>query len=214
MHWNTLTPVLREILEGIMNEEAFEEFRLVGGTALSLQLGHRESVDIDVFTDAEYGSIDFARIDAYFKRHYAYRDSNTIGGIGIGTSYFIGHSESELVKVDIYYTDPFIREAALEENIRMAQFDDIVAMKLEVIGNGGRKKDFWDVHACHDKYDLPAMINLYKERYPYGHSYEELRAALVNFTNADDDFDPVCLLSKHWGFIKLDLMGWVDQEFK
>lgn len=37
--------------------KVFEPFRLVGGTALSLQMGHRLSVDIDLFTDAEYGTL-------------------------------------------------------------------------------------------------------------------------------------------------------------
>ncbi|MGB3452693.1 MAG: nucleotidyl transferase AbiEii/AbiGii toxin family protein [Moheibacter sp.] len=40
---------------------------MVGGTALSLQLGHRTSVDIDLFSDLEYGSIDFKVIDTFLK---------------------------------------------------------------------------------------------------------------------------------------------------
>ena len=212
MHWNTVTPLVREILEGIMNEEAFDEFRLVGGTALSLQLGHRESVDIDLFSDAEYGAINFKTIDAYFKRQYAYVDSNTVGGIGIGTSYFVGPAEAELVKVDIYYTDAYINEPIIDSDVRMADVEEIIAMKLEVLGYGGRKKDFWDLHACHNQYDLPSMIDFYKKRYPYGHSHEVLCTGFINFTNADDDFDPVCLLGKHWELIKFDLMEWVNQE--
>jgi hypothetical protein len=42
-----------------MSEEIFSPFRLAGGTALSLQIGHRKSIDIDLFTDQIYGSIDF-----------------------------------------------------------------------------------------------------------------------------------------------------------
>lgn len=34
----------------LMAMEALESFSLVGGTALALWLGHRESVDIDLFT--------------------------------------------------------------------------------------------------------------------------------------------------------------------
>ncbi len=39
-----------------MTIEEFAPFRLVGGTSLSLRYGHRMSDDIDLFTDAEYGS--------------------------------------------------------------------------------------------------------------------------------------------------------------
>jgi Nucleotidyl transferase AbiEii toxin, Type IV TA system len=42
-----------------MQADTFKDFRLVGGTALSLYRGHRLSEDIDLFTDAPYGSIDF-----------------------------------------------------------------------------------------------------------------------------------------------------------
>jgi hypothetical protein len=74
---------------------------------------------------------------------------------------------------------------------------------------GGRKKDFWDLHELHDEYDIPVMLNLYLERYPYSHSEEEIRFALTNFTIVDDDFDPICLLNKHWELIKLDFVQWL-----
>jgi len=42
----TVVPELLELLEKIMNEDIFRDYYLVGGTALSLQLGHRNSIDI------------------------------------------------------------------------------------------------------------------------------------------------------------------------
>jgi Nucleotidyl transferase AbiEii toxin, Type IV TA system len=61
MHWNTVTPLLRSTLMRIMSSSIFSQFRLVGGTSLSLQMGHRQSIDIDLFADAPYGSIDFEK---------------------------------------------------------------------------------------------------------------------------------------------------------
>jgi predicted nucleotidyltransferase len=90
-----------------MNAPQFNAFRLVGGTALSLQIGHRISVDIDLFTDATYGTVDFEAIEHFFRLHYPYVDT-TSGVIGLGTSYFVGQDDQNAVKVDIYYTDPFI----------------------------------------------------------------------------------------------------------
>lgn len=63
LHYNTFNNVLKNSLITLMNSKEFDQFRLVGGTALSLQLGHRLSVDIDLFSDAPYGSIDFKAID-------------------------------------------------------------------------------------------------------------------------------------------------------
>lgn len=62
MHWNTVHENLQRVLRDIMNESIFDPFRLVGGTALSLQWGHRMSVDIDIFSDQTYGTIDFVSL--------------------------------------------------------------------------------------------------------------------------------------------------------
>ena len=43
LQYQTVTPQLKSALDWLMSEEIFNAFRLVGGTALSLQLGHRES---------------------------------------------------------------------------------------------------------------------------------------------------------------------------
>ena len=91
-----------------MNVSAFDEFRLVGGTSLSLQLGHRQSVDIDLFTDRLYGSVDFNVIDDHLRKQYAYVDTFETEVVGIGKSYYIGTSKDECIKLDLFYTDPFI----------------------------------------------------------------------------------------------------------
>jgi len=59
LFWNTVTPLLKTALTKMMDSGFFQQFRLVCGTSLSLQLGHRTSVDIDLFTDASYGLINF-----------------------------------------------------------------------------------------------------------------------------------------------------------
>ena len=70
LHYKTVVPFLHSVLKELMNAEELKNFRLVGGTSLSLQLGHRQSVDIDLFTDAEYGSVDFSAIDRYLDKTF------------------------------------------------------------------------------------------------------------------------------------------------
>jgi hypothetical protein len=212
MHWNTVTPILQDVLKKAMRSEIFQPFRLVGGTSLSLQIGHRESIDIDLFTDADYGSLDFDAIDRYFRENYRYVGTNEGLTVAIGKSWYVGASENNAVKVDLYYTDPFIRPSQEKEEIRLASIDDVIAMKLEVLGNGGRKKDFWDLHALHENYSIQQMIDLHQERYPYSHTPEELRAAFKQFDGTENDLDSVCLLGKHWPFIKLDFIQWLAAE--
>jgi len=98
----------------------------------------------------------------------------------------------------------------------MAVKEEIVAMKLDImgrgIGKGGRKKDFWDLHASRDFFSIPEMLRFYQERYPNGHDIEEISKGLTDFSVADDDFDPICLKGKHWELIKLDFMDWMERE--
>ena len=206
LHFNTVTPLLKTILEDLMKAEEFESFRLVGGTALSLYYGHRMSVDIDLFSDAEYGTLDFKRIDAYLKAHYFYVDSMDIAPIGMGKSYYVGRSADESVKLDLYYTDPFIDNVHESNGIRLASKAEIVAMKLDVVQRTGRKKDFWDIDRLKDDFAITQMFELHKKRYPYSHERELLIEKFTDFSQADDDFEPMCLRGRHWELIKLDII--------
>ncbi|NBV68396.1 MAG: nucleotidyl transferase AbiEii/AbiGii toxin family protein, partial [Flavobacteriia bacterium] len=153
-----------------MELEELNSFRLVGGTSLSLQIGHRMSVDIDLFTDAVYDSIDFNRIDEIISSTFQLVDMGYGGNNSMGKSYYVGTSKDDLVKLDIFYTDPFIYPKITMEGVRFAGLEEIAAMKLEVIGNGGRKKDFWDLHELLEHYSLAQMITFYEKRYPYSFS--------------------------------------------
>ncbi|MFT3701743.1 MAG: nucleotidyl transferase AbiEii/AbiGii toxin family protein [Agriterribacter sp.] len=206
LYWLTVNHLLKKALISAMNSSALSSFRLVGGTSLSLQLGHRKSVDIDLFTDATYNSIDFNAIDGFFKSTFPYVSTNNPGQPGMGTSYFLGNDAQDAIKVDLYYTDTFIRPELKVGNIRLAMLEDISAMKLDVISRGGRKKDFWDLHELADHHHISAMMQFHQERYPYSHNYNLLKAMLNNFSLADDDFEPDCLRGKHWELIKLDIV--------
>lgn len=206
LQYRTVKPILRSTLERLMRIDEFRPFRLVGGTSLSLRYGHRISDDIDLFTDAEYGSIDFQLLQEILRREFPYCQGDCGEIVSFGTSYLVGNSKEDNVKLDLFYTDPFIRPMDQIESIRMASLDDIVAMKMDVISRGGRKKDFWDLHILRNKYTIEQMLSLYKERYPYGATDEECIAGLTNFSVADSEPDPICLLGKIWQLIKLDFV--------
>lgn len=210
LHYNTITPLLRSILETLMRVKVFEDFRLVGGTALSLYQGHRMSVDIDLFTDKIYGSVNFDVIDAYLRNAYPYVDTNDFAEIGFGKSYYIGDSQENCIKLDLFYTDPFIDQVVLTDNIRMATVEEIIAMKLDVISRMGRKKDFWDIHELKNNFTMAEMVALHEKRYPYTHDKELLINNFTDFSEADDDFEPDCLRGKHWELIKLDIIEFVN----
>ncbi len=206
LYYNTVAPLLHKTLIDLMKIEQLKQFVLVGGTSLSLQVGHRESVDIDMFTDAEYNTIDFESIESYLRSKYKYVDSFGSGVISFGKSFYIGESADNFVKLDLFYTDNFIRPSLLVDDIRLANIDDIVAMKVDVIARKGRKKDFWDLHELFDRYSIEKMIELHKERYPYSHNKVEILENFIAFEDADDDLDPICMRGRHWEVVKLDFI--------
>jgi len=214
LYYNTLKPLLLNVLKALMSAKEFDVFRLVGGTALSLYRGHRESVDIDLFSDVPYDSIDFAAIDSFLYKTYSYVDANEYKVVGMGKSYYIGNSKDDCIKLDLFYTDRFIQNINLIDGLRMAKVEEIVSMKIDVISRGGRKKDFWDIHELKDDYSLEKMLAFHKERYPYTHDQIQIRSSFSDFTLADEDFDPICLKGKHWELIKLDMIDFVKQPFK
>ena len=152
LFYNTVNPILKSSLETLMSSDIFKDFRLVGGTSLSLQLGHRISVDIDLFSDVEYGSLDFEAIGTYLSTKFNYLDFNSDFIPAFGKSYTIGNNKEDSVKLDIFYTDPFITNEIVIDNIKLASIDEIIAMKIDVIQRGGRKKDFWDLHELFENY--------------------------------------------------------------
>lgn len=205
LHWKTVTPLLKSTLTELMHSNLFQSFRLVGGTSLSLQLGHRISIDIDLFTDTPYGVIDFDEIEAYLRRTFSWISDATVGPVGMGKTYTLGFDKENSVKLDLYYTETFIQSPIMFGPYRMATLEEIIAMKIDIIQRGGRKKDFWDLHELLGKYSITQMIALHAIRYPYGHDESVIRSNFVNFKKADDDFDPICLRGKYWELIKLDI---------
>jgi hypothetical protein len=87
LHYNATSQQLLNILKTLMAAKEFNSFRLVGGTALSLLRGHRESVDIDMFSDAPYDSIDFRSIYSYLSNTFSYVDTSDYKVVGLGSSY-------------------------------------------------------------------------------------------------------------------------------
>jgi len=147
MYWKTVTPLLRDSLLKLMQAEEFKVFRLVGGTALSLQIGHRLSIDIDLFTDEDYGSVNFNILEKYLMQNFPIVDKGFGGITGMGKSFLIGSDIDNTVKLDVYYSNErFIEDAVEIEGVRMASVEEIIAMKVDVVLRGGRKKDFWDLH--------------------------------------------------------------------
>lgn len=215
LHFETVSVLLKETLDLLMQESLFAPFRLVGGTNLSLRFGHRISVDIDLFTDAEYRSLDFRTFETFLNKRFPYYEcTSSTSIVGEGRSYLIGKSVNKNIKLDLMYSDPFLEQAEVIDGIRMAGIKDIIAMKMNVISRSGRKKDFWDLHRLLQEYPLNDMLEFHAQRHKWEHNEKELLKKFTDFTEAENQPDPICLLHKDWDEIKLDLIDEVSNYYQ
>ena len=206
-YFQTVSPLLLDTLNKLVTFPELAGFRLVGGTALSLQLGHRESDDIDLFTDALYGTVDFVKLDNKIRENFNYVDATIPVMNQLGKPYFIGLSRDEFIKVDLFYTDPFCFPAVHAGNITIASPEDIIIMKLGMITGepGGRKKDFWDLHELLSRFSLRSMVSLFRQNSYTKLTEQEILNKIEDFSWADHDFPPRCLRGKYWELVKLDV---------
>jgi len=216
LHYETVSPLLRKTLNEIMANPIFEPFYLVGGTSLSLRLGHRKSVDIDLFANVPYGSLEFTVFEKFFQQNYKYyycTDKTNL--VSFGRSYYIGEAEDNNVKVDLYYHDEIIDPCDIIDGIRIVSLPDVTAMKVDVVSRSesGRKKDFWDLHELLNTYSISEMLEFHRQRNEYTHERDQITLNFTNFSAADKDIDPICLKDKEWELIKLDFVEQIQSEF-
>ena len=187
----TIEPHTLELLKALMQEPALCELRLVGGTALALQYGHRSSIDLDLF-----GKID---IDAYelqeiLSKHGMFRVENETKIIH---QYIIDNIKVDVVNYPFEWITPMIED----EGVRLASPMDIAAMKVNAIEGRGTKKDFIDMYMLLQHYSLEEILGFYQQKYPNHSVFRALRS-LTYFEDAEDQFMPRMFVDDTWEDIK------------
>ncbi|KAA6351134.1 hypothetical protein EZS27_001560 [termite gut metagenome] len=158
LHTETATGETFELLKTLMQDKEFTNFYLVGGTALALYLGHRRSIDLDLFTPFPFDS---ETVEKYLVEKYNFdsdfRRNNTLKGTINNT------------KIDcITYAYPFVEDICVSDNIRLYAMKDIAAMKLSAIaGDGSRLKDFIDIACLSVKLSLSDMLEAYQKKFEH-----------------------------------------------
>ena len=209
LYYNTVSTPLLSILRKLMSSEVFKDFRLVGGTALALQRGHRRSVDIDLFTDMDYADMPIAAMREYLEKEFpVHKGTESMNMPANGYHVFLSEGIEPPVKADFFYTEPFIFPAIEEDGLRIADQREIAAMKLGVIGNQiYRQKDYWDVHDLLEDYSLPDMIQWALQRDPYSYAKEDIIKGLQQVDQVQES--PMGIVSlkplSYWELKVLDL---------
>lgn len=168
------------LLKTLQSEPLLTSTRLVGGTALSLQIGHRVSEDLDLFTTEPFDSL---RVQSLLIDKHGFIPSVIEEGTLIG---FVSG-----VKIDIiYHPFPWLDNDVIEDGIRIASIADIAAMKMHAIINSGKRpKDFVDLAFLSMHYSYNELKRLLLKRYP---AYDPIMAdkAVIYFGDIDEDLIP------------------------
>lgn len=210
LYYDTVSTPLLSILRRLMSAEVLNDFRLVGGTALALQRGHRMSVDIDLFTDLDYADMPVADMRNYLEKEFpVHRGTESMEMPANGYHIFLSEGQEPPIKVDFFYTEPFIFPAIEENGLRIADQRDIAAMKLGVIGNQiYRQKDYWDIHDLLEDYSLSEMIQWALQRDPYSFTKEDIIKGLQQVNQVEES--PMGIVSlktlSYWELKVLDLI--------
>ncbi|MEA4916918.1 nucleotidyl transferase AbiEii/AbiGii toxin family protein [Proteiniphilum sp.] len=180
------------LLKQLQQMPLLQTSRLVGGTALALQLGHRNSVDLDLFGEFQNSHIDF--LDAFGDEGLTVNSLQNTKSIHV--------FEIEGVKVDIVnYPYEWLEEPLEDDGIKLSRLRDIAAMKLAAITNRGTKKDFIDMYFLLQHFSLNEMLGFYMTKYNTNSIYNVIRS-LVYFTDAENDPMPKMYIPVSWDEVK------------
>lgn len=158
---NGLAPHTALVFEAISRLECIKPYVLVGGTALSLQLGTRESEDLDFMSwrksRDEKREVDWPRIK---------KELEAVGTVEKCDILDIDHVEFtvEGVKLSFYANpnySPVKSVVPCYNNIVLADKTAIGAMKMEVMLRRSKYRDYYDIYSLLESgEDIKEMIGL------------------------------------------------------
>ncbi|MFM2268196.1 MAG: hypothetical protein RL757_1637 [Bacteroidota bacterium] len=179
LYSKTVEPHTLGLLKKLSADPVLHPFFLVGGTALSLQIGHRKSIDLDFFTHVDFNPNEILEhlLEEKYKLNVRQIFKQTL------------IVEIEGVKVDfIRFRYPFAKPIQVIEEIRLTHIQDIACMKIDAIMGRGKKKDFCDLYFLLRKFQLSEIMDWYQQMFQHStlfHAYK----SLTWFEDADIDAD-------------------------
>jgi len=179
-------------------------FYLSGGTALSLQLGHRESEDLDFFSEHPFEPrLVQAELEKFDKVQDLELAENTLNGyIQDVKLQFLG------------YPYPLLEELIDYKGIKLSSILDIACTKLQTIGMRGSKKDFVDMYVILQRFTLTELFGKLETKYRDSEfNVPHILKSLVYFNDAEDQVMPRLHTTIEWDEVK-KRMTQVVREFK
>ncbi len=158
MHYEILDEKRRNILPLFAPLKA--DFYLAGGTALALQLGHRDSIDFDFFSADDLNTVHlFEKITSIFHGHTLLKTQEEKNTLSIVVDDSIRLSFMS-------YRYALIRPTLSEEFLNIASVEDIACMKLSAITGRAVEKDYVDLHFILKGLPLKQLLEFSATKHP------------------------------------------------
>lgn len=194
LYYKTIEPETLDILKKIRQIKELSDLRLVGGTALALQIGHRKSIDLDFFGIIELESITIVKELEKIGKVTVIKKSKNINIFAINN-----------IKVDfVNYHYEWLEKAITEDDLLLASIKDIAAMKIAAITGRGTKKDFIDLFFLLKRYTLKEIFDLYLQKFPEASVFVALKS-LAYFEDAEENEQPEMIIPADWNEVKNDI---------
>jgi len=199
---STVKPRTLQLLKDLQNLEALKDFILVGGTSLALQIGHRISIDLDLFCSNELDISKIPRIIEHLGKVEIINQTRSILNLFIDD-----------IKVDfVSYNYNLLKNPLLIDEFKLASIEDISAMKLAAIVGRGSRKDFIDLFFILKQFNLPEILKFYTQKYPDGSKFLIFKS-LTYFVDAELEPMPKLLIPAVWKDIKEEIIQQVKIHF-
>jgi predicted nucleotidyltransferase component of viral defense system len=190
---NILPDNQSKLLEKISKENWISKFYLAGGTALALQLGHRQSIDFDLFSFEDFNTLEIVnKLNRLGDFNLFSEKENTING------------ELDNIKISIIgYKYPLLKMPLNYNFLRIADILDISLMKLSAISGRGSKKDFIDLFYILKQFSIDELFKIYHNKFgtSIANGYHLLKS-LIYFEDAENDPMPIMIAKTEWEDIK------------
>ncbi len=153
------------------------KFYLAGGTAIALHLGHRKSIDFDLFTDREFSNSELRK---------------KIVTLGSKIEHVLIDKKDEYtvvidgVKVTFLLYDFEIRhQEKFETYITLPDLVTLAAMKAYALGRRAKWKDYVDLYFIGQKYKLSTIVKQSKKIFGPEFNEKNFRVQLSYFDDID-----------------------------
>ncbi len=196
LHWETITPLMHEILRVVGQSDLCPRFYLAGGTALALQLGHRRSVDLDFFSET-----DEVRPTMHSQ---ALRVLQGFNPTTVEQAWGDLLRLVQELRVGFFsYGYPLVSQTISAEGVPLASFIDLGLMKMDAIATRATRKDFHDLYAIVQHIPPQALLEMSQRKYPrYRDFPARVLRYMVYFDNAEQE-EPVSLMNEaSWSDVK------------